>query len=312
MISRRLLRIKVLHILYAYFKSDKKGLTSYEKDLFKSINMSYDLYYLFFMLIIDVREYAQQKIEIAKKKRIPTEADINPNMKFVNNKLILQLMDSDAIYRYFNERKLSWSDNPELIKNIYNIMLSSNTYQKYMAIAEVDYNTDKQFVIDFLLEYLVDNDLFYQILEERSIYWNDDIEFILSMNIKTIQKMKPSSNIKLFPIFKNTEDEEFVKKLFRMVILNHEDNVKIIQENIKNWDIERIASMDLLVLEMAIVEILQFSNIPIKVSFNEYIELVKFYSTTRSNAFVNGVLDKIINKLKKEGKVEKIGRGLKE
>jgi N utilization substance protein B len=302
----------VLHILYAYFKGDNEGINRYEKDLFYSINKSYDLYYLFFLLIIDVREYALQKIEMSKKKRVPTELDLNPNMRFVNNRVINQLMNSDALYNYFNKNKLSWNDNPELIKHIYNVMIDSNTYGKYMTSTEDSYKQDNKFIADFLLEYLLDDDLLYQTLEEYSIYWNDDIEFILSMNIKTIQKLKESSPIKFFPIFKNEEDKEFVKTLFRKVILNHEDNSKIIQENIKNWDIDRIASMDLLVLEMAIVEILEFPSIPIKVSFNEYIELVKFYSTNRSNAFVNGVLDKIVTKLRKDGGVKKMGRGLKE
>ena len=132
-------------------------------------------------------------------------------------------------------------------------------------------------------------------------------------NCKVIQKSKAAAtDINLLPLFKDEDDKEFVKKLYRMVVLDHEKNSEIIQEHIKNWDIDRIASLDLLVLEMAMTEILQFANIPIKVSFNEYIELVKFYSTDRSNAFVNGVLDKIINKLKKDGKVNKVGRGLQE
>ena len=313
MISRRLLRIKVLHILYAYFKDNNEGITRYEKDLFHSIDKSYDLYHLFFLLLIDVQEYASQKIESAKNRRIPSAEDLSPNLRFINNRIIKQLISTNRLYQYFDERKLNWIEHPDLIKQIYNSMIESTTYQKYMVIEENSYKQDQKFVLDFLSEFLVDNDLLYQALEENSIYWNDDIEFMLSMNIKTIQKAKPSStDINLFPLFKNEEDKDFVKKLYRMVVLDHEKNSEIIQSHIKNWDIERIASLDLLVLEMAMTEILQFSNIPVKVSFNEYIELVKFYSTNRSNAFVNGVLDKIISRLKKEGKVNKAGRGLKE
>ena len=313
MISRRLLRIKVLHILYAYFNSNEEGLARYEKELFKSIEKSYDLYHLFFMLLIDVKEFAEQKIETAKKKRIPTREDLNPNLKFINNRVINQLISSNRLYKYINEKKLSWVDNPELIKRVYNMMIESDSYQKYMNVDDDSFEHDKQFVITFFSEYLVNNDLLYQILEEKSIYWNDDIEFVLSMNIKTIQKTKKTAiDVNLFQLFKNDEDKEFVTKLFRMVILNHQENSQIIQEHIVNWDIDRIANLDLLVIEMAIVEITQFSSIPVKVSFNEYIELVKYYSTGRSNAFVNGVLDKIINQLKKEGKVQKAGRGLKE
>lgn len=302
-----------MHILYAYFNSNEEGLARYEKELFKSIEKSYDLYHLFFMLLIDVKEFAEQKIETAKKKRIPTREDLNPNLKFINNRVINQLISSNRLYKYINEKKLSWVDNPELIKRVYNMMIESDSYQKYMNVDDDSFEHDKQFVITFFSEYLVNNDLLYQILEEKSIYWNDDIEFVLSMNIKTIQKTKKTAiDVNLFQLFKNDEDKEFVTKLFRMVILNHQENSQIIQEHIVNWDIDRIANLDLLVIEMAIVEITQFSSIPVKVSFNEYIELVKYYSTGRSNAFVNGVLDKIINQLKKEGKVQKAGRGLKE
>ena len=311
MISRRLLRIKVLHILYAYFNSNDEGLTRYEKNLFYSIEKSHDLYHLFFLLLLDVKDYAQERIERDKNKRVPTQQDLNPNLKFVENRVIKQLESTNKLYKIFDEKKLTWVDYPEIIKNIYTQMADSETFEKYMEDENSSYKTDKEFVINFFQEYLVDNDSLFQILEEQSIYWNDDIEFVLSMNIKTIQKAKSANiDINLFQLFKNDEDKEFVKKLFRMVILNHKENSDIIQEHIKNWDIDRIAQMDLLVLEMAITEIIQFPSIPVKVSFNEYIELVKFYSTNRSNAFVNGVLDKIINKLKEEGKFQKAGRGL--
>lgn len=312
MISRRLLRIKVLHILYAYFNGNGEGLARYEKDLFYSIDKSYDLYHLFFLLLLDVKEYAEQRTELAKNKRVPTEKDLNPNLKFIENRVIKQLTSTNRLYKYIDEKKLSWIDHPELIKKIYQEMLESASYKKYIESAD-SYDTDKQFIVNFLSEYLVDNDDMYQILEEHSIYWNDDIEFVLSMNIKTIEKLKSGSiDVNLFQLFKNDDDKEFVKKLFRMVVLKHQENSAIIQNHIKNWDVERIAQLDLLVLEMAITEIIQFPSIPIKVSFNEYIELVKFYSTDRSNAFVNGVLDKIISHLKEEGKIVKAGRGLKE
>ncbi len=313
MISRRLLRIKVLHILYAYFNGNNEGLNRYEKDLFYSIEKSHDLYHLFFLLLLEVRDYAQQRIDLAKNKRVPTEQDLNPNVRFVENRVIKQLNSTNRLFRYIDEKKLSWKNHPELIKKVYQEMTDSDLYLSYIDKAEDSYKTDKEFIINFFSEYLVDNDSLYQILEEHSIFWNDDIEFVLSMNIKTIERLKPGAiDVNLFQLFKNEEDKEFVKKLFRMVILKHEDNAKIIQEHIKNWDVERIAQMDLLVLEMAITEIVQFSSIPVKVSFNEYIELVKFYSTDRSNAFVNGVLDKIIHKLKAEGVIKKAGRGLME
>lgn len=313
MISRRLLRIKVLHILYAYFNSSDEGINKYEKDLFFSIEKSHDLYHLFFLLLIDIKEFAQNKIDRAKNKRVPTQEDLNPNLRFVENRVIKQLNSSNRFYKYLDEKKLTWVNHPELIKKMYNVLVESDTYNRYMLSSDDSFKADKEFIIAFFSEFLVDNDDLYQILEEHSIFWNDDIEFVLSMNIKTVQKAKAGNiDLNLFPLFKNDEDRDFVKKLYRMVILDHVENAALIQDHIKNWDVDRIAQMDLLVLEMAVTEILQFPSIPVKVSFNEYIELVKFYSTDRSNAFVNGVLDKIIQKLKAEGKVKKAGRGLME
>lgn len=313
MISRRLLRIKVLHILYAYFNGSNEGLNKYEKDLFFSIEKSYDLYHLFFLLLLDVKEFAQSKIDRAKSKRVPTQEDLNPNLRFVENRVIKQLSSCNRLLKYADEKKLNWVNHPELIKKLYTDLTESDIYGRYMNGSNDSFKADKEFVIAFFSQFLVDNDDLYQILEEHSIFWNDDIEFVLSMNIKTVQKAKTDNiELNLFQLFKNDEDVEFVKKLFRMVILNHDKNAELIQNHIKNWDVDRIAQLDLLVLEMAVTEIMQFPSIPVKVSFNEYIELVKFYSTDRSNAFVNGVLDKIIQKLKSEGKFQKAGRGLME
>lgn len=313
MISRRLLRIKVLHLLYAYFNNNEEGLARYEKDLLYSIDKSYDLYHLFFVLILDVKEYAETRIELGRNKRIPTPDDLNPNMRFINNQVIKQIQSTQKIFQYIDNHKISWIQHPELIKRVYQDMIESEHYQKYLHTSENEYKTDKEFLITFLSEFLVNSDMLYQILEEHSIFWNDDIEFVLSMNIKTLEKAKPGNiDLNLFHLYKNDEDKEFVKKLFRMVILSHQQNSDLIQSNIKNWDVDRIAQMDLLIMEMAVTEIIQFPSIPVKVTFNEYIELAKFYSTNRSNAFVNGVLDKIISQLKGENRIQKAGRGLME
>jgi transcription antitermination protein NusB len=313
MISRRLLRIKVLHILYAYFNANEDGMAKFEKDLNYSLEKSYDLYHLFFLLLIDVKQYAENRIELAKNKRMPTTEDLNPNLKFVNNRVIAQLGQTSRLFRYTSDRKLNWAQNPELVKSVYNNMVESVQYQKYLASGSSSYDTDRDFVETFYTNYLLNNDLLYQILEENSIFWNDDIEFVLSMNLKTIQKAKASAtDINLFDLYKNDEDREFAKKLFRNVVLKHTEYSAMIQDNVKNWDVERVAQLDMLVMEMALAEILLFPSIPVKVSFNEYLDIVKFYSTERSNAFINGVLDKMIKKLKDEGKIEKAGRGLQE
>ncbi len=313
MISRRLLRIKVLHILYAYFNGNIKEDNKYEKDLDFSIEKSFDLYHLFFVLLIDVRDFALNKIDAARNKRVPSPEDLNPNMRFVENRIIKQIENTEKLSRHIERQKLNWVQNPELVKHIYQAMTESDLYNRYMHSSDNSFDADKKFILDFLTEYLVNSDLLYQVLEEHSIFWNDDIEFVLSMNIKSVQKAKENrEDLNTFSLFKNEEDREFAKRLFRSVINKHKEHSNLIQENIKNWDLDRIAQMDLMILEMAVTEITQFPSIPVKVSFNEYIDLAKFYSTDKSNSFVNGVLDKIIKKLNDEGKVKKAGRGLLE
>lgn len=312
MISRRLIRVKVLQLLYAYFNGNNTdGLPKYEKDLQKSLEKSYDLYHLFFLLLIDVSRYAQNKIDIYKSKMMATEADLNPNTRFVDNKVVRQLEQTEKLMVYADSNTLNWNATPELIKHIYNVMVESDSYKAYMASPDNSYEADKKFVMNFFNEYMVDDDMLYQVLEENSIYWNDDIEFVLSMNIKTVERLKESAtSVSLMNLYKNDDDRRFATDLFCKTVLHHEENERIIRDNIKNWDLERLAQMDLLIIEQAIVEITSFESIPVKVSLNEYIDLAKFYSTDRSNAFVNGILDKIVNQMKAEGKIKKTGRGL--
>lgn len=312
MISRRLIRVKVLQLLYAYFNGNNTdGLPKYEKDLQKSLEKSYDLYHLFFILLIDVHRFAQDKIELRKAKYIASDEDRDPNTKFVNNAVIKQIENTEKLFVYTDSNSLNWSSTPELIKHIYTVMVESDSYKQYMESPDNSYDADRKFVMNFFSEYVVDDDMLYQVLEENSIYWNDDIEFVLSMNIKTVERLKETSkSLSLMNLYKNDDDRRFATDLLCKTVLHHEENERLIRENIKNWDLERLAQMDLLIIEQAIVEITSFESIPVKVSLNEYIDLARFYSTDRSNAFVNGILDKIVNQMKAEGKIKKTGRGL--
>ena len=312
MISRRLIRVKVLQLLYAYFNGNNTdGLPKYEKDLQKSLEKSYDLYHLFFILLIDVHRFAQDKIELRKAKYIASDEDRDTNKKFVNNAVIKQIENTEKLFVYTDSNSLNWSSTPELIKHIYTVMVESDSYKQYMANPDNSYDADRKFVMNFFSEYVVDVDMLYQVLEENSIYWNDDIEFVLSMNIKTVERLKETSkSLSLMNLYKNDDDRRFATDLLCKTVLHHEENERLIRENIKNWDLERLAQMDLLIIEQAIVEITSFESIPVKVSLNEYIDLARFYSTDRSNAFVNGILDKIVNQMKAEGKIKKTGRGL--
>jgi N utilization substance protein B len=311
MVSRRLLRVKVLQICYAYLKSGEQTVNQAEKELFFSIDKSYDLYHYLILLMLDVVQFAESRIDLAKNKRIPSPEDLNPNTKFLNNRLIKRLNDNDDLRRYLNNQKLNWSNNPELIKNLYNKIKESDIYEKYMNSGVNGFNEDKKFITEVYSKIIFNYEPLYLTLEEQSIYWNDDIEFIIGMIIKTFRTFKASSSDEeLMPLFKDEEDRDFVKRLFRKSVLNHKEHEDLISRYIKNWDVERIAFMDIVVMGIAISEIVEFSDIPVKVSFDEYIEIAKFYSTEKSNVFINGILDKIVEELKKEGKIRKVGRGL--
>jgi len=312
MVSRRLLRIKSLHILYAYIQTPEKSMNQAEKELFFSINKAYDLYFLHISLFSDLLKLANDKIDKAKLKRLPTEEDLTPNTRFIENKVLLQLTQNQQYLDYVAKHKISWNDKEELIRHLFNTLLESEVYSNYMALSDRKYSDDQEFVIQIIEEIFAENEFLIQTLEDMSIFWNDDFEFVLSMLIRTIESMKiGNTHIKrLIQLFNNEEDIEFVKTLFRKTILNKKQYEAVIDKHIQNWELDRIAHMDILVLIMALAEVTNLESIPVKVTMNEYIELSKYYSTEKSSEFINGVLENAIEELKKEGKFQKIGRGL--
>jgi transcription antitermination protein NusB len=313
MISRRILRIKVMQALYAYYKNDgSASMNDIEKELFFSVNKTYDLYHYLVLLILDVSDYAQKRIEIAQNKKLPSKEDLNPNRKFVDNQLINQLRINNQLLRYLETKKMSWINHPELVKSIYDTLVESDDYKEYMAEEEASYQSDKNFLTKVYKNIVANSEQLFIVLEEQSIFWNDEVEFVIGAIIKTIKKFKSTEveNAELMPLYKNDEDKEFTKTLFRKSILNRVEYQALIEKFSKNWDFERIAFIDILLIEMAIAEVKEFSSIPVKVTFNEYIELSKFYSTKRSNIFINGILDKIFEHLKSTNQIIKQGRGL--
>ncbi len=310
MISRRLLRIKILQILYAHFNADDAGLAKSEKDLKFSINKAYDLYFYLLLLIISVKRYAESRIELAKNKRLPTYEDLHPNTRFTDNEIIKQIEESTEFNQYLSEHKMSWVNHPELIKNLYNKLIESSYYKEYMALPVLGYAEDKQLVIDFYTNELEEHQMFSEIMEEQSIFWNDDIEFVTVMVVKTIKDMKQNKQTNLLPLYKSDDDRDFAYQLLRSSIKHYDEYRKLIEGYVDNWDIERIAFIDNLIMQMAINELVEFPSIPIKVTFDEYLELSKYYSTPKSSVFINGLLDKIFNDLTEKGKIIKTGRGL--
>lgn len=311
MLSRRLLRIKAIKALYAHFKSESESMIVSEKNLLMSIDKTYQLYHQMLFLVVEVMRYADTRIEQAKNKHLTTPEDLNPNTKFIDNELIKRIELSDDLCTYMQRFSLGWSQYPELIKALHSSMVESDYYKAYMANPVRGFKDDVKFVEDFYTHTVNDNELTEDVLEEQSIMWSDDMDFALIMVLRTLGNCRQTqTQVPLLPKFKNDEDREFVCELFRKTLVNYVDYLGYVEKFTQNWDVERIAFMDNLIMTTAMAELLAFNSIPVKVTLDEYIEIAKYYSTPGSSLFINGVLDKIVEALKKENRLEKIGRGL--
>lgn len=313
MFSRRFLRIKVVKALYAHLTGAADSLTIEEKNLVTAINKAYDLYPHTLSLVVDVKRYAQERIEIALKKHLPTEADLNPNRKFIENRVIAQIENDEALDQMLVARKLGWAKYPELIKHLYQRMTEADYYKEYMALERRSYAEDRKFVEEFYIQTVQDNQMLTEVLEESSIMWSDDLDFILIMVLRTLGSMREKQEqIALLPQYKNDDDATFLKRLFASAAVGYEENMATIEQYTKNWDVERIAVMDNVILATALAELISFDSIPVKVTLDEYIEIAKYYSTLGSSTFINGLLDRISADLVANGKIVKQGRGLVE
>ena len=311
MISRRMLRIKVLKALYAHMKSDADSLMASEKMLVTSIDKTYDLYFLMLSLIVEMAHYAEQRQEMAKKKQLPTYEDLNPNRKFVDNAVVRLIAQSDSVNDYLAARKLSWAQYPELIKTLFAQLEQSDYYKKYMTSQEHSFREDLALVTEFYTRELEESEVLENAIDEMPILWNDDLGFALIMVTRTLSNMRPSHvDVKVLPKFKSIEDLDFARELFAKTAVNFATYQEEIEKYTRYWDVERIAFMDNLIMAAAMAELITFPSIPVKVTLVEYIEIAKFYSTQGSSTFINGILDKIVASLNEQGKINKSGRGL--
>lgn len=303
-----------MQALYAYFQSHNSDIAIGEKELFKSINKLYDLYIYILLLIIDIFEFAENRLEENKLKKLPTPEDLNPNTRFVDNEVAKMLMDSPFLKREISARKLSWADEKELIKKIFKDIREDEHYINYMNAASTDFEQDKQMVIRVFKQHIAGHEHLHFLYEEHSIFWASDLDVVNTSVLKTLQSLKQGDeNNWLLPLFKDPEDDrQFVKDLYRKTILNSEEYSKLIEAKTKNWEMERIAVLDILLMKMGVSELLNFSSIPTKVTLNEYIEISKDFSTPKSKMFINGILDQLLADFRKENKLEKAGRGLME
>jgi N utilization substance protein B len=298
--------------LYAFNRREDENLAQAETELMFSIGKSYDLYHYLLLLVLEVADIAEEKIDQALQKRMPSHEDLNPRRRFIDNRLISQLRKNIEFKDYVSSKKLSWINNSHIPRLLYNKMIAWEVYVEYMKSETGNYQSDKKYVTRLITELFSNSEDLQSNLEEQSIFWNDDMEYIASMVEKTLKKFKSDSGEKapLMPLFKNAEDEEFVKILFRKAVLHSKKCSELIDKNTTNWEVERIALMDILVMKLAITEILEFPEIPVKVTLNEYIEIAKYYCTSKSSTFVNGILDNIVKEIRDEGLFNKFGRGL--
>ena len=311
MLSRRVLRTKVVKAVYAHMQCEGLTPVASEKNLVLSIDRAYDLYFHLLALVPEVAEYATERIRIGENKKLPTYDDLHPNRKFVENKVVIRLAEDENLQGELKARKLSWKNNRDLIVALYNALISQPFYQKYMLSEVRSFREDAQFVSDIYMTMLEEFEPLETALEEQSVLWNDDLGFLLTMVSRTILSMSEKRDtIKLMPQFKSDEDLDYAKSLLRYAIAGY-DRISLLLDNfMNNWDIERVALMDKIILVTAIAEAENFPSIPVRVTMNEYIDIAKCYSTESSGSFINGLLDKIISRLTEEGKIIKSGKGL--
>jgi len=307
MINRVLIRIKVVQMVYAYYQSDTKDLAKAEKEFFHSIEKACDLYHYLLQFILAVTTYADQRIDSARNKYLPTEEEKNPNCRFIENAFAAQLSKNDALKSYLNNTKMSWVNNEGFIKSTYEAILASDFYAEYMSSPETSYEVDQEIWRKIFKNILQKSEDLTEVLEEQSVFWNDDLDIIITFVMKTIKRFKPETGTEqeLLPMFKDNTDRKFASDLFCSTIRNRERYRLLIDDAVKNWDIERLAIMDLFILQVALAEIIDIKDIPVNVSLNEYIDIAKSYSTLKSGTFINGTLDHIVTNLRKENKLFK-------
>ena len=311
MINRRHIRVKVMQSVYAMIKSYDDDVLREEKFIKYSIKRMFDLYVLLLDLLVEVQKLAEEKQEISKKKYLATEEDLSPNRKFVENILIKKIAESSSLTLYKEAQNLdNWSKDDEYIKIIWDLLQNSDLFSDYLNSLEDSFNSDKDFVVAFFKEIVAPNVKLAEYFEGENITWVDDIPFVNTWVVRSLSKQKPSNAFKLGSLYKNQDDEDFVSDLFKKVILNHHSFENDIKIHTPNWETDRIADMDMILIKMGVCEFLNFPFIPTKVSINEYIEIAKDYSSEKSGYFVNGVLDKLSREFLKDKKIVKVGRGL--
>ncbi len=311
MISRHLLRIKAFQTIYSYRKNGCVDFDKFYKDLHFSINKSYELYLYVLQLLLEIKSHTEIRIEQIQARVIKDDNEWNKLLPLAQNKVIEQLENNSRLKILSKEHTISWVNNMQLVKDIYNKIITSELYAAYSS-DEKSYAADKRFVKKIITHILLQHEDFFEFLEETSVYWNDDVDQVLSMVEKTINKFKEDSpqGGEISNTYNDNDAKRFVEDLFSQTLSGWNEFNPYIEKRLENWDQERVAEIDIILLQMAIAEAVAFKEIPTRVTMNEYIELSKLYSTNKSNIFINGILHIVFDTLIKEKKIVKTGRGL--
>ena len=306
MINRELIRIKVVQLTYAYYQNGSKNIDNAEKELAFSLSKAYDLYNCLLALIVAITQEARRHVEVAEARARREHTEL-PSQKFVNNRFALQLEENRMLNEFMEGQKYNWNDHPEFLRKLYLQITESQIYKDYIASVADDYDNDRELWRRLYRTLIQDSSDLDALLEEESLYWNDDKEVVDTFVLKTIKRFeeKNKSHQELLPEYDTEEDREYARKLFRAAIMNADEYQRYMSEASRNWDFSRLAYMDIVIMQIAIAEIMTFPSIPVTVSINEYVEMAKLYSTPRSAGYINGMLDAIARHLIETGRLLK-------
>lgn len=311
MLNRRHIRVKVMQSIYALHQSQSGNLEQEEKFLFHSLENIQDLYLVMISTLTELKKMEEVFLHKSSLKHLSTPEERNPNKKFVNNLVIQLLEESNHLNVSLENRKIdNWQTHDDYIQLLLKAIKESDMYAKYMSNRTNNFEEDKQFVLDIFSEIIVPNDKLYDYLEDNKLTWVDDIPLVNTEIIKQLKTIKPETEVRMPRLYKDADDKEFAKNLFRKTVLNEKELAKNYIDKTPNWDSERIAEMDTIILKMAICEFLRFPSIPVKVTINEYLEIAKEYSTPKSSIFINGILDNLVKEFQNNNTLLKTGRGL--
>lgn len=313
MLSRRHIRVKVMQMIYAFNNKESIDLKLPQSQLLRSMEDMYNLYLLLVSLLIEVHSKAEDYLNKSRQKHLATVQEKNPNRKFIENRLLQQLKNNAALKEILKSNKPNdWKLDSEYVDIIFKRVTESEIYKDYMQVKQSSYKIDKNFVIDIFKNIIAPDDKLYDYIEDKKLTWLDDLPVINTAIVKLLKKVNENSNDSYFTpkLYKDEEDKGFAIELLQKTILNQNKYNKEIADKTTNWDSDRLAVLDSILLKMAICELQNFPSIPTKVTMNEYLEIAKEYSTPKSSVFINGILDKIVKEYQVDGKLNKTGRGL--